>query len=70
MKTGVLTLALALFVGFLVTGCATVSRLNAEYEEDVARVDTMSAEEKEEFQKTHDPYRIEWSEIDRDTDGE
>jgi hypothetical protein len=66
MKTGVMTLVLVLLVGFLPAGCATVNRLNAEYEEEVARFDAMSAEEKAEFENIHDPYRIEWGDIDRD----
>ena len=70
MKTGVMTLAMVLLVGFIAAGCATVSRLDTEYEEEAARLETMSPEEKAEFEKTHDPYKIDWSEIDRDTDGD
>jgi uncharacterized protein YceK len=45
------TLALLLLVGFLASGCATVSRLNAEYEEELARVEMMSPEEKAEWEQ-------------------
>lgn len=45
------TLALLLLVGFLGSGCATVSRLNAEYEEELARVEMMSPEEKAEWEQ-------------------
>lgn len=70
MKTGIMSLALVLLVGFLAAGCATVSRLNTEYEEEAARVETMSPEEKAEYERTQAPYSIDWSEIDRDTDGD
>jgi len=70
MKTGVMTLAMVLLVSFLAAGCATVSRLNSEYEEEVLRVETMSAEEKAEYEKTREPFPIDWSQIDRDTDGD
>ena len=45
------TLALLLLVGFLGSGCATVSRLNAEYEEELIRIEQMSPEEKADFEK-------------------
>jgi len=32
MKTGIMSLALVLLVGFLGAGCATVSRFDTEYE--------------------------------------
>ena len=51
MKTTVKTLALLLLVGFLGSSCATVSRLNAEYEEELVRIEQMSPEEKAEFEK-------------------
>ncbi|MGE5216826.1 MAG: hypothetical protein ACM3SP_07480 [Chloroflexota bacterium] len=70
MKTGVMTLALVFFVGFLAAGCATVSRLNTEYEEESARFEAMSPEEQAEFEKKHDPYAVDWDQIDRDTDGD
>ena len=68
MKTGVMSLAMVLLVSFLAAGCATVSRLNTEYEEEMAGVETMSAEEKVDFERTHDPYSIDWSQIDREGD--
>ena len=70
MKTGVMTLAMVLLVSFLAAGCATVGRLNSEYEEEMLRVETMSEEEKAEFEKTHAPSPIDWDQIDRDTDGD
>lgn len=69
MKTGIMSLALVLLVGFLAAGCATVSRFDTEYEEEMARVEKMSPEEKEEYERTHAPYSIDWSDIDRDADG-
>jgi hypothetical protein len=51
MKTTIKTLALLLLVGFLGSSCATVSRLNAEYEEELARVEKMSPEQKAEWKK-------------------
>jgi uncharacterized protein YceK len=45
------TLALLLLVGLFGSGCASVSRLNAEYEEELARVEMMSPEEKAEWEQ-------------------
>lgn len=54
------TLALLLLVGLLGSGCATVSRLNAEYEEELVRVESMSPEEKVEWEQIH---AIDWDEF-------
>lgn len=51
MKTTVLTLASLFLFGFLAAGCATVDRLNAEYEEETTRIEKMSPEEKADFEK-------------------
>jgi len=67
MKTTVLTLASLFLFGFLAAGCATVSQLDTEYEEEMTRVEKMSPEEKEEFE-TNQPYSPDWSNIDRDTE--
>jgi|GEM_PF-1764726 len=57
-------LALLLLVGFLGSGCATVTRLDAEYEEELARVETMSPEEKAEFEKASlEREKIDWNEF-------
>ena len=62
MKTKKL-LALLLLGGLLVSGCATVSRLNAEYEEEMTRVENMSPEEKAEWEKAHaEKEKINWNE--------
>ena len=49
MKTTLKMLALALLVGLFGSSCATVSRLNAEYEEELVRVEKMGPEEIKEF---------------------
>ena len=57
------TLALLLLVGFLGSGCATVSRLNAEYEEELVRIEQMSPEEKADFEKARqEREKINWNE--------
>ena len=58
MKTARI-LALMLLIGLFGSSCATVSRLNAEYEEEQARVAQMSPEEKAEFEKAQ---QINWNE--------
>jgi len=63
MKTKVTTLALLLLVSLFASGCATVSRLNAEYEEETARVERMSPEERAEWEKAqHEREKINWNE--------
>lgn len=62
MKTASM-LALLLLVGVLGSSCATVSRLNAEYEEEQARVEQMSPQEKAEFEKAQqEREKINWNE--------
>ena len=57
-------LALLLLVAFLGSGCATVGRLNAEYEEEMTRVERMSPEEKAEWEAAHaEKERINWNEF-------
>jgi len=51
MKTGVKTLAVLLLLGLFGSSCATVSRLNSEYEEETTRIEKMSPEEKAELEK-------------------
>ena len=56
-------LTLLLLVGVLGSSCATVSRLNAEYEEEQARVEQMSPQEKAEFEKAQqEREKINWNE--------
>jgi outer membrane lipoprotein-sorting protein len=56
-------LALLLLVGLFGSSCATVSRLNAEYEEEMARVETMSPEERAEWEKAKEEReKINWNE--------
>jgi hypothetical protein len=63
MKTIVKTLPLLLLVGLLGAGCGTVSGLNAEYEEETARIERMSPEEKAELEKAQrEREKIEWNE--------
>ncbi len=57
-------LALLLLVGLLGSRCATVSGPNAEYEEELIRVEQMSPEEKAEFEKArHEREKINWNEF-------
>jgi hypothetical protein len=70
MKTTIRTLALLLLVGFLGSSCETVSRLNAEYEEESARVERMSPEEKAEWEQAqHEKEKINWNEYIGGGDG-
>lgn len=63
MKTRVTTSALLLLVSLFASGCTTVSRLNAEYEEETARVERMSPEERAEFEKAQrEREKINWDE--------
>ena len=62
MKTASV-LALLLLVGVFGSSCATVSRLNAEYEEGMARVEQMSPEQKAEWEKAQqEKEKINWNE--------
>ena len=62
MKTASV-LALLLLVGVLGSSCATVSRLNAEYEEEMARVEQMSPEQKAEWEQAQqEKQMIRWNE--------
>jgi uncharacterized protein YceK len=64
MKTTAKTLALLLLVGFLGSGCATVSKLNAEYEEELIRVEQMSPEAKAEWETgRQEREKINWNEF-------
>ena len=57
-------LALLLLAGFLASGCATVSRLNTEYEEEMTRVENMSPEARAEWEKAHaEQEKINWDEF-------
>jgi hypothetical protein len=51
MKTGIKVLALLFLISLFGSGCATVGRLNAEYEEETVRIEQMSAEEKAAFEE-------------------
>lgn len=62
MKTASM-LALLLLIGVFGSSCATVSRLNAEYEEEMARVEQMSPEQKAEWEKAQqEKEKINWNE--------
>lgn len=63
MKTTVKMLAVLLLASLFASSCATMSRLSAEYEEETARVERMSPEEKAEFDKAqHEREKINWNE--------
>lgn len=49
MKTARM-LAMLLLIGLFGSSCATVDRFSAEYEEEMARVEKMSPEEKTEWE--------------------
>jgi len=60
MKARVMTLPLFLFAGFLVSSCATLDRLNTEYEEDTTRVAQMTPQDKADWEKEeHENFMIE-----------
>ena len=64
MKATAKTLALLLLVGLLGSSCATVSRLNAEYEEELVRVEQMSPGEKADWEKSQqEREKINWNEF-------
>lgn len=61
MKTAVKTLAVLLLVGLFGSSCGTVSRLDSEYEEETARFERMSPEEKAELEKAkREQEKMEW----------
>jgi hypothetical protein len=52
-----------LLVGLFGSSCETVSRLNAEYEEELVRFEQMSPEQKAEFEQArHEKEKINWNE--------
>jgi hypothetical protein len=62
MKTAKV-LALLLLIGVFGSSCATISQLNAEYEEEMARVEQMSPEQKAEWEKAQqEKDTINWNE--------
>ena len=64
MKTTVKMLALLLLAGVLASSCATVSRLNTEYEEEMTRVEKMSPEDKAEWERAQqEKEKINWNEF-------
>ena len=60
MKIRIKGIALLLLVGLFGSSCATVDRLNTEYEEETVRVEKMSPAEKTEWeQQQHQDFTIE-----------
>lgn len=60
MKTGITGLALLLLVGLFGSSCASVDRLSTESEEETARVQQMTPEEKAAWeQQQHEDFKIE-----------
>jgi len=45
-----------LLVAFIGSGCAAMNRLNAEYEEEMTRIENLSPEDKAEWEATQRPY--------------
>ena len=67
------SLAMLLLVGLFGSSCATVSRLNAEYEEEstreMARFETMNPTEKAEYKETQlEQEKINWNEYSDGSD--
>jgi hypothetical protein len=54
MKTRAMVLALPLLFSLFGAGCATVGGLNKEYEEECARYEKMSPQEKAQYDKEHE----------------
>jgi hypothetical protein len=66
MKTTAKTLAVLLLVALFGSSCETVSRLNAEYEEEMVRIEKMSPEEKANLEKArHEQEEWEWFSYNR-----
>lgn len=66
MKTTAKTLAVLLLVALFGSSCETVSRLNAEYEEEMVRIEKMSPEERAEWERAqHEKEQIELFEFSR-----
>ena len=59
MKTRMMALPLFL-AGFLVSSCATLDRLNTEYEEETTRVEKMTPQERADLEREqHEEFMIE-----------
>jgi hypothetical protein len=60
MKACMITLPLLLLAGFLVSSCATVDRLNSEFEEETTRIEQMTPQEKADWEKEqHEEFKVE-----------
>jgi hypothetical protein len=71
MKTIVKMLALVFLVGSLGSGCATVNRLNVEYEEETTRIAKLTPQEKAEWEKSQrDEAKFELRSIYDDSESE
>ena len=58
-----MTLAVLLFTGLFASSCATVTHLNAEYEEETVRFGKMNPAAKAEWQNDHvEREKINWNE--------
>ena len=54
MKTVAKMMAMLFLAGFFASSCATIDKLNAEYEEEMTRVEKMTPEEKAAWEKEQD----------------
>jgi hypothetical protein len=51
MKTVAKMMAMLFLAGFFASSCATISKLNTEYEEEMTSVEKMTPEERAEWEK-------------------
>jgi hypothetical protein len=54
MKTVAKMMAMLFLAGFFASSCATIEKLNTEYEEEMTRVEKMTPEEKTAWEKQQD----------------
>jgi hypothetical protein len=60
MAARVMTLPLVLLTGLLFSSCATLDRLNSEYEEETTRVEQMTPQQKADWERAqHEDFMIE-----------
>ena len=71
MKTVAKFAAILFTIGLLASSCATVSRLNSEDEEETARIEQMSPQEKAAWeQEQHEEFKVDMKGYFGDNGGE
>ena len=69
MKATVKLLAVLFAIGLLASSCATVSRLNSEDEEETARIDNMSPQQKAAWEREqHEEFKVDMNGYFNDSD--